>query len=260
MKVLATNILSGSIYGTLVDSLHNQYNVYHFEDDRQVANQEKTNIFSGELNDIHFFEECLIEVDVVLFFIEKPVFEDEKLRELLDKIKLTVDIGIQQNKKIIFISDANKELIALTDIQSEEEWRSNNQHSNWVRFQYLVEQEIERAIAEHAEVTIVWHTPIIKETKASLGTKTSSYLLSTHEADLFSVIDQLLTVKEDWESKYVLLGKAFPTSKPIYTLPKKKNWFQSLFFKRVEGEWNIVSESILKSDLVNKTNIIFEKK
>lgn len=259
MKVLATNILSDSVYHPIIDSLYNQYHIYHFEDDKKNLNQESFRVFTGQLNDIHFFEDCVNQVDAILFFIERPVNEDESLRNLLDKIKLVLDVGIQHNKKLIFLSDSHKELISITDIQNDGEWRSNSQHSNWVRFQYLVEQEVERAIAENTEVTIVWHTPLIQKIELDSDMKIRSYSLHTYEEDLFSILVRLLNGNEKWKNKYILLGKAFPSNKPIYFVPKKKSWFQNLFSTKIEREWNVVSESILKNDLINNSNIILEK-
>jgi len=254
LNILITGAPEASSYASIVGRLCISYPTYLFQTEMPVKEGAKFTLLQGSSDDISLFESAFQQVDLTTLFLEKPKSGDLRLIPLLEKVKLTLDIGIHLNKKVLIVSDANKELTALTDKQGKGEWRSSSENSNWVRFQYLVEQEVERARAENLETTILWHSPIQKEKTIyqSINAPTS-FCLNTSENQLFAEITYLVEHKGGWKDKYFLAGEPSPTDLRPFHQPKRKSFFQKLFGKKesTNTQWNVVDKSFIENDLPN---------
>lgn len=254
MNILISGVAHQSYYLPVYDELTHHHDIYVFKDDissnvtLSSNTSSKFSLLDGSTKDILSFESTLQKVNFVVFFLARPEENDNEWIQLFEEVKLTIDVCIEHKKPLLIISDGNKEVIALSGSQPEAEWRPNSKHSNWVRLQYLIEQEIERANAEELNASIIWHTPIQKTSDVPTKEQydNSEYLqLSCTIIDLVHQINDSLisfstTIKV---ANSLVISELLPTTeKPV--LEKKKNFFQQFFSKTSKrSNWNIIAKS-----------------
>ncbi len=147
---------------------------------------------------------------------------------------------------MVIVSDACKAILARQQAKHGEDWRPTEQHSNWERLQYLVEQEVFRARAEHIEAFLVWHAPLttIHADTTLLPAETpNAYALHLLDTDLFAALAQLGST-----DAAALLPAYLLTAPPVpvrHTPEKvvRSFWDTLLFFRKKTSEkpWHLLN-------------------
>lgn len=203
----------------------------------------KITLLDGDTHDILWLEKKMSLADATILFLEKETSKGKALTELLEQVSEVLNVAIHiKHKKVLVITDGEQEI--LRQLTGENEWRSNHQHSNWVRLHYLIEQEIHRARIEGLEATRVTHAPFVSPLHFDEGTSgnlSNAFILTMSEKALFGQIHRLILEEETLKPRYFFSA---PPHAIIYRFPEHRSFWQRLIGQKQEkSPWYIGDDS-----------------